>query len=218
MIEVLKKYFPNLSEQQLAAYEKLIPVYESWNSKINVISRKDIDNLLEHHILHSLAIAQTIDFPDNAKVLDVGTGGGFPGVPLAIMFPQADFTLIDSIGKKLLVADAAIKSAELKNTKTIHRNAIEEKDKYNFIVSRAVMNAAVLLKMILKNFSQQSVGSQQNALIVLKGGDLSEELMDLERLKHSDKRLKKCVVKPFKISDFFQEDFFKEKYVVQVLF
>ena len=209
MIEVLKKYFPNLSEQQLAAYEKLIPVYESWNSKINVISRKDIDNLLEHHILHS---------PDNAKVLDVGTGGGFPGVPLAIMFPQADFTLIDSIGKKLLVADAAIKSAELKNAKTIHRNAIEEKDKYNFIVSRAVMNAAVLLKMILKNFSQQSVGSQQNALIVLKGGDLSEELIDLERLKHSDKRLKKCVIKTFKISDFFQEDFFKEKYVVQVLF
>ena len=130
MIEVLKKYFPNLSEQQLATYEKLIPVYESWNSKINVISRKDIDNLLEHHILHSLAIAQTINFPDNAKVLDVGTGGGFPGVPLAIMFPQADFTLIDSIGKKLLVADAAIKSAELKNAKTIHRNAIEEKDKY----------------------------------------------------------------------------------------
>ena len=215
MIEVLKKYFPNLSEQQLAAYEKLIPVYESWNSKINVISRKDIDNLLEHHILHSLAIAQTIDFPDNAKVLDVGTGGGFPGVPLAIMFPQADFTLIDSIGKKLLVADAAIKSAELKNAKTIHRNAIEEKDKYNFIVSRAVMNAAVLLKMILKNFSQQSVGSQQNALIVV---DLSEELMYLELLKHYDKRLKKCVIKTFKISDFFQEDFFKEKYVVQVLF
>ena len=134
------------------------------------------------------------------------------------MFPDTEFTLIDSIGKKLTVANAALKVAELENVETIHRNAIEEKGKYNFIVSRAVMNAANLLKMVVKNVSPQNIGSLRNSLIVLKGGDLSEELMDLERLRMSDKRLRRCVIKTFKISDFFQEEFFKEKYVVQVLF
>lgn len=218
MIDVLRKYFPQLDDKKLMAYKSLVPVYEEWNSKINVISRKDISNLFEHHILHSLAIAKVISFPEKAKVLDVGTGGGFPGIPLAIMFPEVNFILMDSIGKKLTVANAALKVAELKNVETVHRNAIEEKGKYNFIVSRAVMNAANLMKMVVKNVSTQSVGSLRNSLVVLKGGDLSEELMDLERLRKSDKRLKKCVIRTFKISDFFQEEFFKEKYVVQVLF
>ena len=218
MIETLRKYFPQLDDKKLMAYKGIVPVYEDWNSKINVVSRKDISNLFEHHILHSLAIAKVVNFPEKAKVLDVGTGGGFPGIPLAIMFPDTEFTLIDSIGKKLTVANAALKVAELENVETIHRNAIEEKGKYNFIVSRAVMNAANLLKMVVKNVSPQNIGSLRNSLIVLKGGDLSEELMDLERLRMSDKRLRRCVIKTFKISDFFQEEFFKEKYVVQVLF
>ena len=218
MIDVLRKYFPLLDDKKIMAYKSLVPVYEEWNSKIKVVSRKDISNLFEHHILHSLAIAKVISFPEKAKVLDVGTGGGFPGIPLAIMFPEVDFTLIDSIGKKLTVANAALKMAGLENVETVHRNAIEEKGKYNFIVSRAVMNAANLTKMVVKNVSSQSIGTSRNSLVVLKGGDLSEELMDLERLRKSDKRLKKCVIKTFKISDSFQEEFFKEKYVVQVLF
>ena len=218
MIEVLKKYFPQLDDKKLKAYEGLVPVYEDWNSKINVVSRKDISNLFEHHILHSLAIAKVIQFPKEAKVLDVGTGGGFPGIPLAIMFPESNFTLIDSIGKKLIVANAAMKSAGLENVNIVHRNAIEETGKYNYIVSRAVMNAADLLKMVVKNISTCNVDSSRNSLIVLKGGDLSNELMDLERLRRSDKRLRKFVINTIKISNYFQEDFFKEKYVVQLLF
>ncbi len=218
MCEIISKYFPDIDEAKLAKFEKLGDVYREWNAKINVISRKDIDNLYEHHILHSLAIAKTFSFPDNAKVLDVGTGGGFPGIPLAIMFPNVEFTLIDSIGKKLTVADAAAKAAGLVNVKLVHENAMDERGLYNYVVSRAVMNAASLLKMTLKNLTRPQIGDTPNGLIVLKGGDLSEELMDLERVKSLNKRLRKGFIRTLKINDLFKEDYYDEKYVVQMFF
>lgn len=218
MCEIISKYFPDIYEAKLAKFEKLGDVYREWNAKINVISRKDIDNLYEHHILHSLAIAKTISFPDGAKVLDVGTGGGFPGIPLAIMFPNVEFTLIDSIGKKLNVADAAAKAAGLTNVKLVHENAMDERGLYNYVVSRAVMNAANLLKMTLKNLTRPQIGETPNGLIVLKGGDLSEELMDLERVKSLNKRLRKGFIRTLKINDLFKEDYYDEKYVVQMFF
>ncbi len=218
MCEIIRKYFPDIDEATLAKFEKLGDVYREWNAKINVISRKDIDNLYEHHILHSLAIAKTFSFPDNAKVLDVGTGGGFPGIPLAIMFPNVEFTLIDSIGKKLTVADAAAKTAGLANVKLVHENAMDERGLYNYVVSRAVMNAASLLKMTLKNLTRPMIGDTPNGLIVLKGGDLSEELMDLERMKSLNKRLRKGFIRTLKINDLFKEDYYDEKYVVQMFF
>ncbi len=218
MCEIISKYFLDIDEAKLAKFEKLGDVYREWNAKINVISRKDIDNLYEHHILHSLAIAKTISFPDGAKVLDVGTGGGFPGIPLAIMFPNVEFTLIDSIGKKLNVADAAAKAAGLTNVKLVHENAMDERGLYNYVVSRAVMNAANLLKMTLKNLTRPQIGETPNGLIVLKGGDLSEELMDLERVKSLNKRLRKGFIRTLKINDLFKEDYYDEKYVVQMFF
>ena len=218
MCEIIRKYFPDIDEATFAKFEKLGDVYREWNAKINVISRKDIDNLYEHHILHSLAIAKTFCFPDNAKVLDVGTGGGFPGIPLAIMFPNVEFTLIDSIGKKLTVADAAAKVAGLANVKLVHENAMDERGLYNYVVSRAVMNAASLLKMTLKNLTRPMIGDTPNGLIVLKGGDLSEELMDLERMKSLNKRLRKGFIRTLKINDLFKEDYYDEKYVVQMFF
>lgn len=218
MCEIIRKYFPDIDEATFSKFEKLGDVYREWNAKINVISRKDIDNLYEHHILHSLAIAKTFSFPDNAKVLDVGTGGGFPGIPLAIMFPNVEFTLIDSIGKKLTVADAAAKAAGLANVKLVHENAMDERGLYNYVVSRAVMNAASLLKMTLKNLTRPMIGDTPNGLIVLKGGDLSEELMDLERMKSLNKRLRKGFIRTLKINDLFKEDYYDEKYVVQMFF
>lgn len=218
MHDTIARHFPELDGNRISKFAVLADVYKEWNAKINVISRKDIDNLYEHHVLHSLAIARSFAFPDNSKVLDVGTGGGFPGIPLAIMFPNVEFTLIDSIGKKLLVADAAAKAAGLENVRLIHCNAKDERGSYNYVVSRAVMNAANLLNMTLKNITRPKTENRPNGLIVLKGGDLSEELMELERMKSQNKRLKKGFIRTLKIKDMFREDYFEEKYVVQMFF
>lgn len=217
-MESLKNYFPDLSAGIMGKFEAIGPVYTEWNSKINVISRKDIDNLYAHHVLHSLAIARTFSFPAGARVLDVGTGGGFPGIPLAIMFPEVKFTLLDSIGKKLLVAEAAAKAAGLDNVSLVHKNAAEERGQYNYIVSRAVMNAADLLKMTKKTISGEHIDGQPNGMIVLKGGDLTLELTKLEILKRTDRRLRGGTLSTFKIADMFNEEYYAEKYVVQLLF
>lgn len=219
MLEAIKEYFPTIGDEQLERLEAIVPVYEDWNSKINVISRKDIDNIREHHILHSLAIAKTIDFPAGSTVLDVGTGGGFPGIPLAIMFPEVHFCLLDSIGKKLRVAEAAAQAAGLNNVSLKHCNVADETAQYDYVVSRAVMNAAKLLRLTKKNIhSQGPAGSGNSGVIMLKGGDLANEMEEVERLVYSDRRFRKASIKAFRINDFFKEEYFAEKYVIQVLF
>lgn len=160
-------------EQQFAALDAL---YRDWNSKINVISRKDIDNLYEHHVLHSLAIAKVLPFQSGSNILDVGTGGGFPGIPLAILFPNCRFTLIDSIGKKIKVAQEVAKALELSNVECIQERAEEEKRKFDFVVSRAVMPLPDLVRLVQKNISKVQRNAVPNGLVVLKGGDLTEEL------------------------------------------
>lgn len=199
MIELITKYFPTLSEEQKKQFEQLDALYKDWNSKINVISRKDIDNLYEHHVLHSLAIAKITNFKAGTKVLDFGTGGGFPGIPLAIMYPDVKFKLIDGTGKKILVATEVAKAIGLKNVEAAHLRGEDEKDKYDFVVSRAVMPLPDLMKIVKKNFSPKSSNYIRNGLICLKGGDLDTELK---------KYKSKAVVKD--ISSFFDEPWFKE--------
>ena len=203
MIEVLMKYFPNLSEQQLAAYEKLIPVYESWNSKINVISRKDIDNLLEHHILHSLAIAKLIRFKPGTDVLDFGTGGGFPGIPLAVMFPEVNFKLIDGTGKKIMVATEVAKAIGLKNVAAEHLRGEDERGHYDFIVSRAVMQLPDMFKLMRKNISRRQRNALPNGIITLKGGSLTEEVKPY-----------KNIVNLLPLSEWFKEEWFVGKNII----
>ena len=176
MIEIITKYFPKLTDTQKSQLEQLDELYRDWNSKINVISRKDIDNLYEHHVLHSLAIAKYINFKSGTKVLDFGTGGGFPGIPLAILFPEVKFRLIDGTGKKIRVATEVANAIGLKNVDAVHLRGEEEKGKYDFVVSRAVMPLPDLMKIIKKNFAKEQHNALPNGVIVLKGGDLTEEL------------------------------------------
>lgn len=176
MIEIITKYFPKLTDTQKNQLEQLDELYRDWNSKINVISRKDIDNLYEHHVLHSLAIAKYINFKSGTKVLDFGTGGGFPGIPLAILFPEVKFRLIDGTGKKIRVATEVANAIGLKNVDAVHLRGEEEKGKYDFVVSRAVMPLPDLMKIIKKNFAKEQHNALPNGVIVLKGGDLTEEL------------------------------------------
>ena len=171
-MQQILKYFPQLTDTQVKQLEMLQPLYTEWNSKINVISRKDIDALYEHHVLHSLGIAKYTSFKAGSKILDIGTGGGFPGIPLAILFPECQFHLIDSIGKKIRVATEVATAIGLTNVRLSHKNAIEEKERYDFVVSRAVMNAPQLIKLIAKNVSQTQRNAIPNGLICLKGGDL----------------------------------------------
>ena len=178
-------------------------LYPEWNAKINVISRKDIDNLYEHHILHSLAIAKFLQFQPNTTILDVGTGGGFPGIPLAILFPEVQFTLIDSIGKKIRVAQEIATAVGLKNVTCKQLRAEEEKGRYDFIVSRAVMPLADLKKLVQKNISKQQHNALPNGLILLKGGDLQAEVYPFRN-----------VAETVNISDWFDEEFFKTKKIV----
>ena len=198
----LTKYFrlTDTQEQQFAALGVLYP---EWNAKINVISRKDIDNLYEHHILHSLAIAKFLQFQPDTTVLDVGTGGGFPGIPLAILFPEMQFTLIDSIGKKIRVATEIAGAVGLKNVSCKQLRAEEEKGKYDFVVSRAVMPLADLRKLILKNISRQPHNALPNGLIALKGGELQSEVFPFRN-----------TAEIVNISDWFEEEFFKTKKIV----
>ena len=174
--EIIFQYFKDINDEQRAQFRALGPLYQEWNAKINVISRKDIDNLYMHHVLHSLGIAKVVNFRQGSNILDIGTGGGFPGIPLAILFPNCKFKLIDSIGKKTRVAAAVANAIGLKNVVVEHRNVVEEKNKYDFVVSRAVMNATDLVKLIRKNVSKEQRNALPNGLICLKGGDMTEEV------------------------------------------
>ena len=199
----LLKYFPNITERQIEQFEALYDLYFDWNTKINVISRKDIENLYEHHVLHSLAIAKYITFKPGTNVLDFGTGGGFPGIPLAIMFPECRFKLIDGTGKKIRVATEIVRSIGLKNCFPEHLRGEDERNKYDFIVSRAVMPLSDLTKIMHKNISRRNKNAIPNGIISLKGGELQEEL-----------RPYKNIVETTEIVDWFTEEWFKGKYVV----
>lgn len=202
-IEAILKYFPSLTEEQKKQYGMLQELYGDWNAKINVISRKDIDQLYEHHVLHSLSIAKLISFIDETKVLDIGTGGGFPGIPLAIMFPKCSFTLIDGTGKKVRVAEGIAHSIGLKNVTTKHIRGEEEKGIYDFVVSRAAMSLPDLVKIAKKNISKEQRNVLPNGIICLKGGDLDDETKPFKR-----------IVETCPISNWFDEEWFKEKNIV----
>lgn len=204
-MELILKYFPNLSEQQKTQFAALYDLYTDWNSKINVISRKDITNLYEHHVLHSLGIAKVINFTPDTQIMDLGTGGGFPGIPLAILFPEVQFHLVDCIGKKVKVATEVANAIGLKNVTFRHCRAEEEKRKFDFVVSRAVMPLGDLIKIIRKNIRQEQHNVLPNGLICLKGGELEQETMPV---KH------KTML--YDLKDEFTEDFFKTKKVVYV--
>lgn len=204
-MEEILKYFPNLTEEQHNQFAALYNLYTDWNSKINVISRKDIENLYEHHVLHSLAIAKIIDFKPGTSIMDLGTGGGFPGIPLAILFPEVKFHLVDSIGKKVKVASEVANSIGLQNVTFRHARAQEEKDKYDFVVSRAVMPLVDLINIIKKNISSVQQNALPNGLICLKGGELERETMPF-----------KNKVITHNISENFNEPFFETKKVVYV--
>jgi 16S rRNA methyltransferase gidB len=205
MIDIIKKYFPSLTTEQEEQFNALNALYHEWNAKINVISRKDIDNLYEHHVLHSLAIAKVINFRDGTNVLDFGTGGGFPGIPLAILFPEANFKLIDGTGKKVRVAQEVASAIGLTNVLPAHLRGEEEKGKFDFIVSRAVMPLPDLMKIVKKNIARDQYNVLPNGVIVLKGGNLDEELKPY-----------KNIVEKTEISQWFDEEWFKGKYLIYV--
>ena len=200
-VELIEKHFPNLTEEQKNQIEKLEELYKEWNEKINVISRKDMDSLYEKHILHSLGIAKVMEFAPNTKVLDIGTGGGFPGIPLAILFPEVQFTLIDSIGKKITVVKEVSAGIGLKNVTAIHGRAESLKEKFHFVVSRAVTQMPVFLRWLKGKFEKEQFNPKHNGVLYLKGGDLAEELAGL-----------KCEI--FSLQDFFETEFFETKKVV----
>ncbi|MFQ7113510.1 16S rRNA (guanine(527)-N(7))-methyltransferase RsmG [Hallella bergensis] len=196
-------YFPDLTPRQKEQFGALDALYHEWNAKINVISRKDIDNLYLHHVLHSLAIAKVVSFRPGTTILDIGTGGGFPGIPLAIMFPECRFRLIDSIGKKVRVATEVAHAIGLDNTEAFHRRGEEEKAKFDFVVSRAVMPMPDLVKIVRKNISKSQHNALPNGLIVLKGGSLEDELRPYAK-----------IVERTDISSFFSEEWFQGKQVI----
>ena len=204
-MEQLIKYFPNLSEEQIIQFTALRELYTDWNSKINVISRKDIDNLYEHHILHSLGIAKVIKFAPGTNIMDLGTGGGFPGIPLAILFPECKFHLVDSIGKKIKVATEVSNSIGLKNVKLSHSRGEEIKDKYHFVVTRAVMPLIDLMKTVKKNIGNEQFNLLPNGIIALKGGELNAEMASMKNI---------CTT--WDLKDYFNEEFFETKKVVHV--
>ena len=204
-MDIILKYFPNLSEVQQQQFAALYDLYTDWNSKINVISRKDITNLYEHHVLHSLGIAKVMQFRPETTVMDLGTGGGFPGIPLAILFPETHFHLVDSIGKKVKVATEIANAIGVKNVTTRHCRAEEEKQLFDFVVSRAVMPLTDLLKIIRKNIKKEQHNALPNGLICLKGGELEREVMPV---KHQTLM--------YDLKDYFEEEFFETKKVVYV--
>ena len=204
-MEQILRYFPQLTEQQQQQFAALDALYRDWNAKINVISRKDIDNLYPHHVLHSLGIAKVISFRPGTHVMDIGTGGGFPGIPLAILFPEVQSHLLDSIGKKIKVAQAVADALQLSSVRTSHKNVIEEKEKYDFVVSRAVMQMGDLVRLVRKNVHHEQRNSLPNGLICLKGGDIQQEMRPF---KHC------CDVWP--LHTYFEEEFFETKKVAYV--
>jgi len=199
----LLKYFPDLTPEQILRFEKMGPLYRDWNEKINLISRKDIDSLYEKHILHSLAIAKIIKFRPGSNLLDVGTGGGFPGIPLAILFPDCRFVLIDSIGKKIKVVQDVIENLELKNVTAVHMRVEEVKEQFDFVVSRAVTAFPAFVAIVKKNISGKAQNALPNGIFYLKGGEFDEELKDFKRM-----------VEVYEVSGFFKEPFFETKKVL----
>lgn len=204
-MEIITKYFPNITELQAEQFAQLEVLYNDWNSKINVISRKDIHNLYEHHVLHSLGIAKLINFRPDTNIMDLGTGGGFPGIPLAILFPEANFHLVDSIGKKVRVAQEVATAIGLKNVRFSHARAEEIKDKYDFVVTRAVMSMVDLIKIARKNIAKEQNNALPNGIIALKGGELDGEIAAVKNI---------AAVWP--LSDYFEEEYFETKKVVHV--
>lgn len=201
--ELIFHYFPELTERQRQQFEMLDALYRDWNAKINVISRKDIDQLYEHHVLHSLAIAKTIHFRSGTQILDFGTGGGFPGIPLAILFPECQFKLIDGTGKKIRVAQEISQAIGLQNCHPEHLRGEDEKGKYDFVVSRAVMPLPDLVKIVRKNILKPQKNALPNGILCLKGGNLQAELQPFHK-----------IVETTDISTFFKEEWFKEKHVI----
>lgn len=206
-MELLLKYFPELTERQREQFAALLPLYEDWNSKINVISRKDMANFYEHHVLHSLAIAKVQPFKTQADILDVGTGGGFPGIPLAIMFPHSNFYLIDSIGKKVKVVQNVVESLGLKNVRTEQIRAEQVQGEFDFIVSRAVTDLSQFTQWVRGKVSDIHYHHLRNGILYLKGGDLTEELAPFKKK-----------VRTWDISEFFEEEFFQTKKVIYMPF
>ncbi|MCL4171317.1 UNVERIFIED_CONTAM: hypothetical protein GTU68_066051 [Idotea baltica] len=203
-MELILKYFPNLTEDQIDKFKKLEALYQDWNLKINVVSRKDIDELYMRHVLHSLGIAKVIDFKDGSKLLDVGTGGGFPGIPLAILFPECSFHLVDSIAKKLKVVDEVVAGLGLSNVKTTHSRVEAIDEKFDFIVSRAVAAMPTFVHWVKGKIAKEQNHELKNGILYLKGGDLSEELKDYR------------TTTIYNLSDFFEEDFYETKKVVHL--
>jgi len=203
-MHLIQKYFPNLSDVQLKQFEALQGLYEDWNSKINVISRKDIESLYLHHVLHSLSIAKLVTFKEGSKILDIGTGGGFPGVPLAILFPEVKFHLVDSINKKLKVVNGVAESLGLENIRTTHARAESIKGQYDFIISRAVTTMPDFVGWIKNRVAKKSVHPIKNGILYLKGGDLTEELKTYTKASLYD------------LSDYFEDPFFETKKIVHL--
>ncbi|MBG7631549.1 MAG: 16S rRNA (guanine(527)-N(7))-methyltransferase RsmG [Bacteroidetes bacterium] len=203
-METIISYFSELSETQKNQFTKLKGLYTFWNAQINVISRKDIDELYNRHVLHSLGIAKVVEFEKNTAILDVGTGGGFPGIPLAILFPESNFYLVDSIGKKIKVVNEIVKELQLKNVKAEHIRAEKVKGEFDFIVSRAVTNMDDFVKWVRKKIVKKQQHSLKNGILYLKGGDLTEELRNFP----------KATV--YNLTDYFEDPFYETKKVVHI--
>ena len=202
-MQIIRKYFPNLSEKQIRQFSHLQKLYEHWNAQINVISRRNISELYTNHVLHSLAIAKVIQFQIGTKVLDIGTGGGFPGIPLAILFPETEFLLVDSIGKKIKVVNEVSSVIGLSNVRTMHKRAENINETFDFIVSRAVTNMTDFKKWLIGKFNKTHRNSLNNGIFYLKGGDLTKELKGISHQQYN-------------IADFFEEEFFESKKVIYI--
>lgn len=206
-MDIIKKYFAEIPARQLEQLEAMLPFYLEWNSKINLVSRKDMEHFFEHHVLHSLAIARYVGFVPQTKIMDVGTGGGFPGIPLAILFPDAQFLLVDSIGKKIMVVNTAIEHLGLQNAAAIRQRAEEVKEKFDFIVSRAVTNLPEFVGWVGKSFHGRSRNIKPNGIIYLKGGDLSSELHQLPS---------RWIAQTTPLDTWFDEPFFDSKSLIHL--
>ena len=202
-MQIIHKYFPDLTEKQTKQFTDLQPLYEHWNAQINVISRKNMDSLYANHILHSLAIAKVVKFEKGTKILDIGTGGGFPGIPLAILFPEVDLLLVDSIGKKIKVVNEVSSAIGLTNVRTLHERAENIKETFDFVVSRAVTNMTDFKKWVKGKFNNTHNNTLNNGILYLKGGNLSEELRGISHSK-------------YEIADLFEEEFFETKKVIYI--